>query len=366
MSRISCRHRSVAARVELGRTGVRAAACDLPPVRRSRKRFTVGVAVAAALVVVGLAGLQIPGRERPNRPSELPGRQSGSARPAGTSSCPRPPSRCWRSRTGRRSGWRPRTRGRVVEVNSRGARFALDDGKVSVDIVQRPHAQWIFEAGPFRVNVHGTSFTIAWNPADAVFEVRLISGAISVASPVAGPEIQMRAGQIAQGEPARSDEHPRTMGTMSARESAIAGDGRRSPHPPRSSRRRTAPSGRRSRRAGRTADGWRALSENKAADIVADAGSPRSGGGARARGQRGPLGAGQRRPICGPVCAGAPSSERPPTVASRVGSVAGSGLLAGPPARRRSQRSGEPSDGTIATWPKRTMAWVSRMLLAGR
>ena len=88
-----------------------------------------------------------------------------------------------------------RARGRVVEVNNRGAKFALDDGKVSVDIVHRPRAQWIFEAGPFRVNVHGTSFTVAWNPVEAVFEVRLASGAISVASPVAGPEIQMRAGQ---------------------------------------------------------------------------------------------------------------------------------------------------------------------------
>ena len=88
-----------------------------------------------------------------------------------------------------------RARGRVVEVNNRGAKFSLDDGKVAVDIVHRPRAQWIFEAGPFRVNVHGTSFTVAWNPVETVFEVRLASGAISVTSPMAGPEIRMRAGQ---------------------------------------------------------------------------------------------------------------------------------------------------------------------------
>jgi hypothetical protein len=56
-----------------------------------------------------------------------------------------------------------RTRGRVVELNDRGAKFTLDDGKLAVDVVHRPGAQWAFEAGPFRVNVRGTSFTVAWN-----------------------------------------------------------------------------------------------------------------------------------------------------------------------------------------------------------
>jgi hypothetical protein len=105
-----------------------------------------------------------------------------------------------------------RTRGRVVDVNTHGATVALDDGKVSVDIVPRPHARWIFEAGPFRINVHGTSFTVAWNPADAVFEVRLLRGAISVTSPVAGPEIQMRAGQSMR---ASLRDQTVTMGTTS-------------------------------------------------------------------------------------------------------------------------------------------------------
>ena len=120
-----------------------------------------------------------------------------------------------------------RARGRVVEVNNRGAKFALDDGKVAVDIVHRPRAQWIFEAGPFRVNVHGTSFTVAWNPVEAVFEVRLASGAISVASPVAGPEIQMRAGQTLR---VSLRDQSSTLGTMSDEqpESAI---GRRSSDP---------------------------------------------------------------------------------------------------------------------------------------
>jgi TolA-binding protein len=87
------------------------------------------------------------------------------------------------------------SRGRVVQVTDRGARFALEEGKASVDIIPRPHARWLFEAGPFLVRVHGTSFTVAWNPAEAVFDVRLENGAISVASPLAAPEIRLHQGQ---------------------------------------------------------------------------------------------------------------------------------------------------------------------------
>jgi TolA-binding protein len=89
----------------------------------------------------------------------------------------------------------PRARGRVVEVNSDGARFALEEGLLAVDIVHRPDALWLIEAGPFLVTVYGTSFTIGWHPADAVFELRLRNGAVSVSSPLASSLLKLRAGQ---------------------------------------------------------------------------------------------------------------------------------------------------------------------------
>jgi len=150
-----------------------------------------------------------------------------------------------------------RTRGRVVEVNDRGAKLVLDDGKVWVDIVHRPHAQWILEAGPFRVNVHGTAFTAAWNPAEAVFDVRLASGAISVASPVGGPEIQMRAGQSLR---VSLRDQTSVIGTTSGAAASIL------PAPPRSAPALSPQPARWSHR------GWMAaVSENRAADVVADA-----------------------------------------------------------------------------------------------
>lgn len=153
--------------------------------RRNRKRFAIGVTIATTLVVGGLVGFRHRG-EAPAVPV-LSYRVDNQEPPSsGYILVPQTAESLLAFSDGSKVRMAPRARGRVVEVNSRGARFALDDGKVSVDVVQRPRAQWIFEAGPFRVNVHGTSFTVVWNPLEAVFEVRLISGAISVVSPVAG------------------------------------------------------------------------------------------------------------------------------------------------------------------------------------
>jgi TolA-binding protein len=159
-----------------------------------------------------------------------------------------------------------RTRGRVVELNGRGATVALDDGKVSVDIVPRPHARWIFEAGPFRINVHGTAFTAAWNPTEAVFEVRLLRGAVSVASPLAGPEIEMRAGQSLK---ASLRDQTVTMGTTSRVVSPPANDAAIAPAPPESPG-ETPPAPVESARWRHR--GWMtALERNRIGDILAEA-----------------------------------------------------------------------------------------------
>ncbi len=89
----------------------------------------------------------------------------------------------------------PRTRGRVVELSPRGARFALESGRVSVDIFPRPRTHWVFQAGPFSVTVHGTSFTVAWNPIEAEFEMHLDKGTVSVSGPVGASEVWLHAGQ---------------------------------------------------------------------------------------------------------------------------------------------------------------------------
>jgi len=161
--------------------------------RRNRQRLGIGAAVTLALMVAGLAAF----RFKPAAPgADLSYRVDGQPPPAGGNVLVSERAESLLAFSdGSKVRIAARSRGRVVDVNGHGARFALDEGKVSVDIVHRPRAQWTFEAGPFVVSVHGTSFTVAWNPADTLFELRLQSGAVSVASPLAASEIGLRAGQ---------------------------------------------------------------------------------------------------------------------------------------------------------------------------
>jgi hypothetical protein len=232
--------------------------------RRTRQRVTIGVTVACTLFVVGLAGSRF--RDKVTTAAVLSYRVDNQDPPSGGYILvSQSADSLLAFSDGSKVRMAARTRGRVVEVNNRGAKFALDDGKVSVDIVHRPRAQWTFEAGPFRVNVHGTSFTAAWNAVEAVFEVRLASGAVSVTSPVAGPEIEMRAGQTLR---VSLREQTSTIGTTSSREIPPVTDNRAfaSLEPPPPAPPGLPEPGRWSHR------GWMAsVSENRAADVVADA-----------------------------------------------------------------------------------------------
>jgi len=96
---------------------------------------------------------------------------------------------------GTRMQLEPRSHGRVLDLDRRGGRVALDDGKARVDVHHLPNARWVFQAGPFEVRVHGTSFSVAWNPATARFDLHMDSGVVSVAGPISGGEMVLRAGQ---------------------------------------------------------------------------------------------------------------------------------------------------------------------------
>jgi TolA-binding protein len=96
-----------------------------------------------------------------------------------------------------------------------------------------------------------------------VFELRLASGAVSVASPVAGPEIQMRAGQTLR---VSLRDQASTLGTMSGGRDVPTGAASNPVELPQAAPNGPAEPPRWSHR-GRMS----ALSENRAADILADA-----------------------------------------------------------------------------------------------
>jgi hypothetical protein len=91
------------------------------------------------------------------------------------------------------------SRGRVAAVGPRGARVLLDHGQARVRVVPRPRTQagadWVFDAGPCRVQVTGTRFDMRWSPDDQQLEVRLYSGSVTVKGPPAPDGLVMQAGQ---------------------------------------------------------------------------------------------------------------------------------------------------------------------------
>lgn len=234
---------------------------NLRRTRQSRRRLAAGIVIVSLLVAVGAVGLKL--RDRAAAVAPLSYRVDNQEPPAGGYILvPHTTESLLAFSDGSKVRMAAQTRGRVVELNDRGAKFTLDDGKLAVDVVHRPGAQWAFEAGPFRVNVRGTSFTVAWNPSDAVFEVRLASGSVSVVSPVAGPEIQMRAGQTLK---VNLRDQTSTIGTT-ARESGATTDDATTRPPPTTAALAPSEPDRWSHR------GWMAaLSENKAAAVVAEA-----------------------------------------------------------------------------------------------
>jgi len=96
---------------------------------------------------------------------------------------------------GTRMQLEPRSHGRVLGLDRRGGRVALDDGKARVDVHHRANARWVFQAGPFEVRVHGTSFALGWNPSTAHFDLQMHTGVVSVVGPISDEEMVLRAGE---------------------------------------------------------------------------------------------------------------------------------------------------------------------------
>jgi len=96
---------------------------------------------------------------------------------------------------GTRIRMEPQARGRVLNLDQLGARVELDRGRAHVDVRHRPQARWSFQAGPFEVRVTGTAFSLAWDPVTAHFDLHMESGVVSVAGPISGGEMVLRAGE---------------------------------------------------------------------------------------------------------------------------------------------------------------------------
>jgi len=80
----------------------------------------------------------------------------------------------------------PRTRLRIEQATSRGARVLVERGGVTANVRHQARSSWTFVAGPFEVRVTGTKLTIAWDPEIERIDVVLHGGSVEIDSPM-GP-----------------------------------------------------------------------------------------------------------------------------------------------------------------------------------
>lgn len=104
------------------------------------------------------------------------------------------------------------TEARVAETTRRGARFRLDSGRMTFDVV--PHAErgnWSVDAGPFQVRVTGTVFTVEWSASEGTLRVEVTRGHVVVEG----------AGQRRELGPGDSFEHRSSAATSGEETAAV-------------------------------------------------------------------------------------------------------------------------------------------------
>ncbi|MEZ4298732.1 MAG: FecR family protein, partial [Polyangiaceae bacterium] len=84
---------------------------------------------------------------------------------------------------------------RVADAGLRGADLVQERGRAMYSVVHRPVASWSVEAGPYRVRVTGTRFSVAWSPESGTFVAELYEGSVTIEGPNAGAGVQLRGGQ---------------------------------------------------------------------------------------------------------------------------------------------------------------------------
>lgn len=100
------------------------------------------------------------------------------------------------------------------------AQLVLETGRLEAEVEPRANRRWTIEAGPYRVRVVGTIFTVDWDPATGRLDVEVQRGKVEVVGPGSGSPIPVDAGHrlraslpdataelgaIAQAEPVEAD-----------------------------------------------------------------------------------------------------------------------------------------------------------------
>ena len=90
---------------------------------------------------------------------------------------------------------RKQTRARIERVGARGASVALQRGEIAVSVVHQADTHWSIQAGPYRVDVIGTRFDVAFEPSEQAFSLDLHDGSVRLEGPGLEPGRTIVAGQ---------------------------------------------------------------------------------------------------------------------------------------------------------------------------
>jgi hypothetical protein len=72
------------------------------------------------------------------------------------------------------------SRANVLSLTDVGATVELQSGKANVSVQHRDSTRWILHAGPYRVRVTGTQFSLEWLPSRSHLELALLDGSVVV------------------------------------------------------------------------------------------------------------------------------------------------------------------------------------------
>jgi TolA-binding protein len=86
-------------------------------------------------------------------------------------------------------------RGRVVDIDARGASLALESGRLHADVVHKQDSAWKVVAGPYTVSVRGTVFDVNWDPHSEQLSVSVSRGVVAVQEAGTATEQTVRARQ---------------------------------------------------------------------------------------------------------------------------------------------------------------------------
>lgn len=76
-----------------------------------------------------------------------------------------------------------------------GANVRLVRGGIDVHVRPRSNAHWVFNAGPFRVNVKGTAFNLEWQPKEERLSLKMWTGVVVIQGRNGRDSLTVRAGE---------------------------------------------------------------------------------------------------------------------------------------------------------------------------